>query len=110
MKVRVYGAKEEEIAYSESLRPGYPLELAYAKEVLGPDTVDLTRGYDAVWIVTACKITEAVARSLQENGVKYVVTRSAGYDHMELAAMKQYGLRGANVPFYSPWAISEHAI
>ncbi len=42
--------------------------------------------------------------------MKYVVTRSAGYDHMELAAMKQYGLRGANVPFYSPWAISEHAI
>ena len=110
MKVRVYGAKEEEIAYSESLRPGYPLELTYAKEVLGPDTVELTKGYDAVWIVTACKITEAVARSLQENGVKYVVTRSAGYDHMDLAAMKQYGLRGANVPFYSPWAISEHAI
>lgn len=110
MKVRVYGAKEEEIAYSESLRLGYPLELAYAKEVLGPDTVDLTRGYDAVWIVTACKITEAVARRLQENGVKYVVTRSAGYDHMDLAAMKQYSLRGANVPFYSPWAISEHAI
>ena len=53
MKVRVYGAKEEEIAYSESLRPGYPLELTYAKEVLGPDTVDLTRGYDAVWIETA---------------------------------------------------------
>ena len=80
MKVRVYGAKEEEIAYSESLRLGYPLELTYAKEVLGPDTVELTRGYDAVWIVTACKITEAVARSLQENGVKYVATRSAGYD------------------------------
>ena len=55
MKVRVYGAKEEEIAYSESLRLGYPLELTYAKEVLGPDTVELTRGYDAVWIVTACK-------------------------------------------------------
>ena len=110
MKVRVYGAKEEEIAYSESLRPGYPLELTYAREILGPDTVGQTKGYEAVWIVTACRITEEVARHLRENGVKYVVTRSAGYDHMDLAAMKQWGLKGANVPFYSPWAISEHAI
>lgn len=49
-------------------------------------------------------------KKVSEVGVKYVVTCSAGYDHFDLAAMKKYGLKAANVPFYSPNAISEHAV
>lgn len=49
-------------------------------------------------------------KRISEVGVKYVVTCSAGYDHFDLAAMKKYGLKAANVPFYSPNAISEHAV
>lgn len=45
-----------------------------------------------------------------DGGLKYVVTCSAGYDHFNLEAMKKYGLKGANVPVYSPNAISEHAV
>lgn len=49
-------------------------------------------------------------KKVSEAGVKYVVTCSAGYDHFNLDAMKKYGLKAANVPFYSPNAISEHAV
>ena len=110
MKVRIYGAKQDEIAFYETIREQYPVEPVFAGEILTMDTVDQTRGFEAVWILTMCKITREVAFALKENGVKYVVTRSAGWDHMDLAAMKEAGLKGANVPFYSPRAISEHAI
>ena len=49
-------------------------------------------------------------KKVSEVGVKYVVTCSAGYDHFDLAAMKKYGLKAANVPFYSPNAVAEHAV
>lgn len=49
-------------------------------------------------------------RKVSEAGVKYVVTCSAGYDHFDLAAMKKYGLKAANVPSYSPNAVSEHTV
>lgn len=49
-------------------------------------------------------------KKVAEAGVKYVVTCSAGYDHFDLKAMKKYGLKAANVPFYSPNAISEHTV
>lgn len=53
---------------------------------------------------------DAFWKKVAEVGVKYVVTCSAGYDHFDLEAMKKYGLKAANVPFYSPNAISEHAV
>lgn len=49
-------------------------------------------------------------QKVSEAGVKYVVTCSAGYDHFDLAAMKKYGLKAANVPYYSPNAVAEHAV
>ena len=49
-------------------------------------------------------------KKVSEAGVRYVVTCSAGYDHFDLDAMKKYGLKAANVPFYSPNAVAEHAV
>lgn len=49
-------------------------------------------------------------KKVSEVGVKYVVTCSAGYDHFDLQAMKKYGLKAANVPFYSPNAVAEHTV
>lgn len=43
-------------------------------------------------------------------GVRYLVTCSAGYDQFDLDAMKACGIRGANVPQYSPNAIAEHTV
>ena len=43
-------------------------------------------------------------------GVKYVCCCCAGFDHFDLEAMKKYGLKAANVPVYSPNAVSEHTV
>ena len=56
------------------------------------------------------KEDEPFYKALAESGVKYVVTCSAGYDHLNIEAMKRYGIKGANVPRYSPNAISEHTV
>lgn len=49
-------------------------------------------------------------KTLADNGVKYLVTCSAGYDQFDLQAMKRYQLKGANVPAYSPNAIAEYTV
>lgn len=49
-------------------------------------------------------------RALAQNGIKYMCCCSTGYDFFNLEAMKKYGIKGANVPGYSPNAISEHAV
>lgn len=53
---------------------------------------------------------EEFYRTIADKGVKYVVTCSAGYDHFDLDLMKKYGIKGANVPKYSPNAVSEYTV
>jgi Lactate dehydrogenase and related dehydrogenases len=49
-------------------------------------------------------------RTIAEQGIKYICCCSAGYEFLNLTAMKKYGIKGSNVPEYSPNAISEHTV
>lgn len=53
---------------------------------------------------------ESFYQALADKGVKYVLASSAGYDQFNVEAMRKYGLKGANVPKYSPNAVSEHTV
>lgn len=110
MKVLVFGYREDELAYHHSFNELYGFEITFEKEALNEETVEKTAGYEAVWIVTICRITDAITKKLKENGVKYIVSRAAGTDHMDLEALKKYGLKASNVPYYAPGSIAEHTI
>jgi D-lactate dehydrogenase len=43
-------------------------------------------------------------------GVKLVALRAAGYNNVDLAAAREYGVTIARVPAYSPHAVAEHAV
>ncbi len=53
---------------------------------------------------------DAFFKRLSEVGIRWLSTTSTGYDHFNLPAMKKYGIHGANVPAYSPNAVSEHTM
>ena len=77
-----------------------------------PDTLHLLKeaGCDAMIYYSPRKEDDAFFRQIAECGVKYLCTSSTGYDHFNLEAMRKYGLKGANVPAYSPNAISEYTV
>lgn len=56
--------------------------------------VSSCKGYEGIVIQTRCMITEKVAALLAEAGVKFIACRSAGFDHVNLAAIKKYGIKG----------------
>ncbi len=56
------------------------------------------------------KETPEFFAQLAAQGIRYLVTCSSGYDQFDLHAMKTYGIHGANVPQYSPNAISEYTV
>ena len=70
----------------------------------------MAEGADAVLIVAACKITEEVAEGLHRAGVRYILTRSTGFDQISKEAIRKYGIRAVNVPVYSTNAVPEFAI
>lgn len=88
------------------------IELVKLDYRLNPSTVDRLKesGCEAVNYFSAVKEDEDFFRKMAEAGIKYICTTSAGYDHFNIPAMEKFGIKGSNVPFYSPNAISEHAV
>jgi D-lactate dehydrogenase len=109
MKVLIYSAHRYEVPFLEKAAFGRH-ELRFTEKKLSLETALLANGYDAVAIFTADDASESVLRELARHGVMYVALRSSGFDHVALGVAGQLGIRVANVPAYSPYAIAEHAV
>lgn len=114
-KAVVYGLRPDEVPLLqkelEKLREqGHDLDIVTTPEYLTRDNTSLADGADAVLIVAACKITGEVAEGLHRAGVKYILTRSTGYDQISREAIQKYGIRAANVPVYSTNAVPEFTV
>lgn len=77
---------------------------------LDQSTVELAHGYEAVVVFIHDDLSKSVLEQLKNQNIKFVVTRSAGFNHIDLEAAKALEIRVANVPKYSPYAVAEHAI
>lgn len=100
MKVLVWCATAEDCRVFEQYNKGR-IEFEYTPDTLTEENVSSCKGYEGIVIQTRCIITEKVAALLAEAGVKFIACRSAGFDHVNLAAIKKYGIKACNVPLFS---------
>lgn len=77
---------------------------------LNPDTTSYAEGKDAVIVFTNDNVNANVIANLAGRGVKYIITRSTGTDHIDKEAADKYNIKVSNVPYYSPQAIAEHSV
>ena len=85
-------------------------ELVFTEESLNENTAHLAQGFEAVSLFTGDSASSKVIDQLFSLDVKYISLRSVGYDHVDLAKAKELGIKVANVPAYSPFAIAEHSV
>jgi len=107
--VLFYSAKAYELPFLKESGSSN-LDVRFTPEELGPDTVILSKGFDAVSIFTSDDASSKVIGALTQQGVKFIAARSAGYDNIDLVTAGEYGIKVAHVPGYSPGAIAEHAV
>ena len=67
-------------------------------------------GYDAVLVSGKDDASEAVLKKLADLNIRYLLTRSAGVDHIDTEAAETLGIAVKSIPRYSPSAIAEHAV
>ncbi|MDR6782779.1 D-lactate dehydrogenase [Pedobacter africanus] len=85
-------------------------EITFVADALNADTACKAAGNDAVVVFTNDEVMAPVIHKLAALGIKYIVTRSVGTDHIDKAAAEQHGIKVSNIPAYSPQAIAEHAV
>lgn len=85
-------------------------QLEYTDQKLSLSSVSLAKGFDAIALFSSDNASAEVLVELSKLGVKFIALRSVGYDHVDLAKAKELGIKVANVPAYSPYAIAEHSV
>lgn len=109
MKIAVYSHHGFEKDFIEEANSaGHDLCLLSQK--LTAETVNEAKGCTAIVIFSSDKVSKEVLGQLKKMEVQLIVTRSAGTDHIDLEAAEAMGLKVANVPSYSPYAIAEHTL
>jgi D-lactate dehydrogenase len=104
---RPYEREAFEAALAE---PGAPAhEVAYLEPRLTAATAALAEGCDAACLFVNDRADAPALERLARGGVRLVALRSAGYNHVDLAAAERLGITVARVPAYSPHAVAEHA-
>ncbi|MFD2641309.1 2-hydroxyacid dehydrogenase [Pseudomonas japonica] len=86
------------------------LELHFLPARLNEDTAVLAAGHEVVCAFINDDLSAAVLERLAAAGTRLIALRSAGYNHVDLAAARRLGLTVTRVPAYSPHAVAEHAV
>ncbi len=115
LKIAFFGTKDyDRIFFSELTKdtgPGtYNCEITYLESRLTSETASLAKGYEAICIFVNDEAPRPVIEKLHEDGVSLILLRCAGFNNVDLEACREYGIKVARVPAYSPYAVAEHAM
>ncbi len=110
MRVAVFSTKPYDRRSLDRANQAHGHELVYFEARLLPETTMLARGFEAVCPFVNDRCDAEVLTDLAEHGLKVLALRSAGYNHVDLAAAEALGVAVARVPAYSPHAVAEHAM
>ena len=104
-----YGVRDVETEYFNDLNK-YGYKTTYVGDLLSTDNLHLIEGNEAVMLRGNCPADEKNIEAMADYGVKYLLTRTVGYNHIDVEAAKKHGMKVARVPGYSPNAIAELAL
>ncbi|UUD35095.1 NAD(P)-binding domain-containing protein [Mycoplasmopsis caviae] len=109
MKIITFKVRDVEKPIFEEINKKFGHELEIHSESLTLENVKLTKSFDAVIVRVDGSINKELLDLLKANGVKYLLTRTVGTDHIDLDYAHKLGFKMARVPSYSPTAIAELA-
>jgi D-lactate dehydrogenase len=84
--------------------------MTFYETSLTPDTVSLTKGYDAVCIFVNDKADAPIIEQMHKHGIRLIALRCAGFNNVDLEIAKKLGITVVRVTAYSPEAIAEHSL
>lgn len=117
MKLAVFSTKPYDKKYLDAASSSAKIadsssavELIYHDFPLNDKSVPLAKGADAVCAFVNDTLKASTVEALAQVGVKAILLRCAGFNHVDLPAAEKVGIMVANVPSYSPEAVAEFAV
>lgn len=110
MKVAVFNTRRYEKRALEEAAKDSAIEFTFLEPRLDELTALMAAGHDGVLIFVNDVANRAVLEKLVMGGARFLATRSAGFNQIDLKAAAELGIQLAYVPAYSPNAVAEFTI
>lgn len=110
MQVTVFSSKSYDEAFflAENERIGH--ELVFHEFKLTPASASLAVGSGAVCAFVNDQLNRETLEILRAGGTEVIALRCAGFNNVDLPAVKALGMQVVRVPAYSPHAVAEHTL
>jgi D-lactate dehydrogenase len=110
MRVAVFSTKPYDRTFLEAANRSHDHALTFLEPRLTSATARLAEGHDAACLFVNDVASAEVLQQLAAGGTRMLALRSAGFNHVDLAAAARHGFAVARVPAYSPHAVAEHTV
>jgi len=108
MKIFVYNYRDDEAEFFEKYSNEYGVEIGFTKEYPSTGNAELAKGYEGLSIIVS-DMNAGILQQFHDLGIKYITSRSVGFEHFDLAKAKELGLKISTVA-YSPNSVANYAI
>ena len=109
MKIFAYEVRPDEAACFERLRQERGVEIILSGEVPTLDNAALTAGCEGVTMLGQGRIDAALLDAYHSFGVRYLSTRTIGYNHIDIEHARKIGIHVCNAD-YAPNGVAEYTI
>lgn len=109
MRVFVYNLRDfDEKPFFDEIASELGIDYGYTDKTPEVENAYLAKGYDAISIIT-CPIDEKRLIAFKEAGIKMVMSRTVGTDHVDKDAAKRLGIEVCSIN-YSPSAVADYTV
>lgn len=109
MVITAYEVRGDERADFLKISEKEGVELHMHSEPLNKDTLSFAEGSEGVTILGISNVDADIISGLKKLGVKYLSTRTIGYNHIDINAAKKAGIKVCNAN-YAPNGVADYTI
>jgi D-specific alpha-keto acid dehydrogenase len=109
MGITVYGCGQDEAALFHKLAPRFGVVPAITDAAVSEATIELAGGNRCISVGHKTRIADSALLALSEAGVRYISTRSIGFDHINVRYAESVGVAVENVA-YSPDSVADYTL
>ncbi|MGW5723611.1 D-isomer specific 2-hydroxyacid dehydrogenase family protein [Amycolatopsis sp. NPDC003865] len=107
--ITIYGCGPDEAALFRELAPRCGVVPTITEAAVSEANVELACGNRCISVAHKTAVTNATLRALGRAGVRYISTRSIGYNHLDVEYAKSIGIAVENVS-YSPDSVADYTV
>lgn len=109
MKIAIFEKRPYEEELINNFKAQYDMDIVSTDEILDEKTIHLCKDADGITTLGYSKLNAELLDKIKEYGVKYIATRTIGYNHYDIKHAKELGFKVCNVT-YAPNGVADFTV